>query len=57
VDHPLGTLDDVHITAEDRRLHHLMSLQVLTAAEEMELDALSNKFVTDLNDQVNAIAF
>jgi hypothetical protein len=34
-----------------------MSLQVLTAAEEMELDALSNKFVTDLNDQVNAIAF
>lgn len=57
VNHPLGTIDDVEVTAEERRHHHLLSLDVLTAEEEMELDALSNKFVQDLNDEVKAITF
>ena len=54
---PLGTLDDVHITAEERRHCHLLSLDVLTPEEEAELDQLSDKFVQDLNDQVEAIKF
>ncbi len=55
--HPLGTLDDVDITDEERRHCHLLSLDVLTPEEEMELDALSDKFVQDLNSQVEAIKF
>jgi hypothetical protein len=54
---PLGTIDDAEVTAEERRHCHLLSLDALTAAEQMELDALCNKFVTNLNDQVEAITF
>lgn len=52
---PLGTLDDASVTDADHRQLQLMGQDVLTAAEEQELDALSDAFVTDLNQAVQLV--
>jgi len=57
MNHPLGTIDDVDVTAEEKRMHELMSLDMLTPEECDELDRLQDQFVKDLNDQVEAIKF
>jgi len=55
-DTPLGLISDVEDKEELRHIE-LMSKEVLTVQEEQELDLLTDKFVTDLNDQVSKIVF
>jgi len=55
-DYPLGLISDVEDKEELRHIE-LMSKEVLTVQEEQELDLLTDKFVTDLNDQVSKIVF
>lgn len=49
---PLGTMHDACITDADRRHVQLMSQDDLTADEELELNALTDAFVTDLHHAV-----
>ena len=45
---PLGTMDDVDVKAEERRMHELMSLDMLTPDECSELDRLMDQFVHEV---------
>jgi len=56
-DYPLGTIADLHAVHDKHELRHieLMSKDVLTVAEETELDVLTDQFVNDLNTQVSNI--
>ena len=54
---PLGTVHDAHMTDAEHRQLQLMGQDVLTADEVHELNTLTDAFVTDLHDAVNAIAF
>ena len=48
-------MDDVNITDEDRRHCELLGKDNLTEEEANELEMLSDKFVTDLNQEVASI--
>lgn len=52
VNNPLGTIDDVEVTDEERRHCELLGKEELTEAEAQELEMLSDKFVADLDDAV-----
>ena len=54
---PLGTIDDVEVTDEERRHCELLGKEELTESEAQELEMLSDKFVTDLNREVESIKF
>lgn len=54
---PLGTIDDVEVTDEERRHCELLSKEELTEEEALELDQLSDKFVMDLDKEMEAIKF
>lgn len=55
VNNPLGTIDDVEVTDEERRHCELLGKEELTEAEEQELELLTNKFVTDLDKEVEVV--
>lgn len=57
VNNPLGTMDDVNITDEERRHCELLGKDNLTEEEANELEMLSDKFVTDLNREMEVIKF
>lgn len=54
---PVGTMDDEDVTGDERRMHELMSLDMLTPEECDELDRLQDKFVNELNNQMDQIKF
>lgn len=45
---PLGTMDDPDVTGDERRMHELMSLDMLTPEECDELDRLTDKLVQEV---------
>lgn len=55
-DTPLGQLDD-EVSQEERRHLELMMRDDLTEAEQVELDTLTNLFITQLNEEVDQIKF
>lgn len=57
VNNPLGTIDDVEVTDEERRHCELMGKEELTEAEVQELDLLTDKFINETNAQVELIKF
>jgi hypothetical protein len=54
---PLGTIDDVEVTDEERRHCELLGKEELTEAEAIELELLSDKFVTHLDREMEVIKF
>lgn len=57
VNNPLGTIDDVEVTDEERRHYELLSKNDLTVEEANELELLSDKFVADLDREMEVIKF
>lgn len=55
VNNPLGTIDDVEVTDEERRHCELLSKDDLTVEEANELELLTDKFVTDLDKEVEVV--
>lgn len=55
VNNPLGTIDDVEVTDEERRHCELLGKEELTEAEEQELEMLSDKFVADLDKEMEVV--
>lgn len=54
---PLGTIDDVEVTDEERRHCELLSKDDLTVEEANELELLSDKFVQDLDKEMEVVKF
>lgn len=54
---PLGTIDDVEVTDEERRHCELLSKDDLTVDEAQELELLSDKFVQDLDKEMEVVKF
>ena len=57
VNNPLGTMHDVEVTDEERRHYELLSKNDLTVEEAQELELLSDKFVADLDREMEVIKF
>lgn len=55
--HPLGTIDDVEVTDAERRHLELLGKDNLTEAEANELELLSDKFVQDLDKEMEVVKF
>lgn len=52
---PLGTIDDVEVTDEERRHCELLSKDDLTVEEANELELLTDKFVADLDKEMEVV--
>lgn len=55
MNNPLGTIDDVEVTDEERRHCELLGKEALTEAEAIELEQLSDKFVQDLDKEMEVV--
>lgn len=55
INNPLGTIDDVEVTDEERRHCELLGKDDLTVEEANELELLTDKFVTDLDKEVEVV--